>query len=185
VISNDVRWKYELDNTSRSTKYWLWNFRRREQNKIISQTEDLSPILHHFLLLVSHHLPPPSLLLLPLPLFDVGDLVASPVEKKAKMERKSVDVKLTKNIEEMMFGFGDEWPCDREAVDLVDNLVQNYISDLVIRAQKVALQTGKLDKECFVYLVRQETMKFKRINNLLKANEEIHSVQKVDIKEQD
>jgi hypothetical protein len=33
--------------------------------------------------------------------------------------------------------------------------------------------------------VRQETMKFKRINNLLKANEEIHSVQKVDIKEQD
>jgi transcription initiation factor TFIID subunit 13 len=102
-----------------------------------------------------------------------------------EMERKNVDVKLTKNIEEMMFGFGDEWPCDREAVDLVDNLVQNYISDLVIRAQKVALQTGKLDKECFVYLVRQETTKFKRINNLLKANEEIHSVQKVDIKEQD
>lgn len=98
------------------------------------------------------------------------------------MERK---VKLTKNVEEMMFGFGDEWPCDREAVDLVDDLVQKYIQDLVFRAQQIALQTGKLDKECFLYLVRQDTMKFRRINNLLKANEEIHAVQKVDIKEQD
>ena len=101
------------------------------------------------------------------------------------MEGKSVDVKLTKNIEEMMFGFGDEWPCDQQAVELVDHLVQNYIRDLVLRAQKVALHTGKLDKECFVYLVRQETMKFTRIHNLLKANEEIHSVQKVELKEQD
>lgn len=98
------------------------------------------------------------------------------------MERK---IKLSKQVEEMMFGFGDEWPCNPEVVDIVDDLVQKYISNLVIRSQQIALQTGKLDKECFVYLVRQDTMKFKRINNLLKANEEIHSVQKVDIKEQD
>jgi hypothetical protein len=94
-------------------------------------------------------------------------------------------IKLAKSVEEMMFGFGDEWPCDSEAVELVDHLVRGYINDLVIRAQNIALHSGKLDKECFLYLVRQDTSKFKRINHLLQANEEIHSVQKVDIKEND
>jgi hypothetical protein len=101
------------------------------------------------------------------------------------MERGDQRIKLTKSVEEMMFGFGDEWPCDREAVDLVDHLVRSYIHDLVLRAQNIALNSGKLDKECFLYLVRQDTSKFKRINHLLRANEEIHSVQKVDIKEND
>ena len=89
----------------------------------------------------------------------------------------SKKVTFTSSIEEMMFGFGDEWPPDPETVALVEAIASNYIKDLTLKAQEVASLTGKLDKECFLYLVRKETAKFSRISQLLSTYEELKQAQ--------
>ena len=90
------------------------------------------------------------------------------------------------DISEMMFGFGDSWPPNTDAVRTVDSLVTEFIQDLGGRALRVAeLRPDKrLDKECFLYLVRKDRKKFQRVHSLLVANEEIKKHRKLDIKEE-
>mmetsp|Transcript_22177 Transcript_22177/g.30407 ORF Transcript_22177/g.30407 Transcript_22177/m.30407 type:complete len:213 (+) Transcript_22177:1-639(+) len=94
------------------------------------------------------------------------------------------------SIQEMMYGFGDThvFPPNEKSVTLLQNLVTNYIDDLSCRAAEVAeLRNkdglGKLDKECFVFLVRKDRAKFQRVYKLLKASEELKTVQKLEIRE--
>ena len=89
------------------------------------------------------------------------------------------------DIEEMMFGFGDKWPPEEECVKLVESIVTNYIEDLTMRASQIADIRGKLDKECFMFVVRKDRRKFSRIHSLLKANEDLKNAQKTDLKEDD
>lgn len=104
--------------------------------------------------------------------------VAGPPEKKAHGP-------LSNDIADMLFGFGDSWPPNVESVNLIEKLATEYIQDLSARALQVAeiRPSGKLDKECFLYLVRKEKQKFLRINKLLTANKEIKAAQKKDITE--
>ena len=90
----------------------------------------------------------------------------------------------TSNIEEMMFGFGDAWPPDKESVALVEAIAIEYIQNLTLKAQEVASMTGKLDKECFLYLVRKETAKFSRVNQLLSAHEELKQAQDMQLSDE-
>ncbi|RYG96530.1 hypothetical protein EON65_54260 [archaeon] len=73
-------------------------------------------------------------------------------------ERKDKRKKTSKHgmyddIEEIMFGFGDAWPPDSNAVELLELMAVNYIQDLCARSLQVANVTGKLDKECFLFQV--------------------------------
>ncbi len=103
----------------------------------------------------------------------------------SKRSRPSGQSSMYNDIEEMMFGFGDQWPPDEESVKLVESIVTNYIEDLTIRAAQIATvrPNGKLDKECFMFVVRKDRRKFSRIHNLLTANEELKSVQKMEMKD--
>ena len=74
-----------------------------------------------------------------------------------------------------MYGFGDEWPPKSDSVQLMKELVVDYIEGLTQQAILVSETTGKLDKECFVYLTRKDRKKFNRIHQLLVTNEEIKS----------
>lgn len=87
------------------------------------------------------------------------------------------------DIEEMMFGFGDQWPPNEESVKMVETIVTNYIEDLTVRAAQISTLRGKLDKECFMFVVRKDRRKFSRVHHLLKANEELKSVQKMEMKD--
>ena len=93
------------------------------------------------------------------------------------------DNKFYNDIEEMMFGFGDEWPPDSSAVCLLEILVVSYVEDLAVRALEIAELRGKLDKECFMFLVRKDRKKFSRVHKLLKSNEELKTVQKLELRE--
>ena len=88
------------------------------------------------------------------------------------------------DIAEMMFGFGDSWPPNTDAVRCIDSLVTDFVHDMGARALRVAeLRPDKrLDKECFLYLVRKDRKKFQRVHRLLNANDEIKRVKKVDIR---
>jgi hypothetical protein len=108
------------------------------------------------------------------------EYVAGPPAKKARGP-------LSNDIADMLFGFGDSWPPNVESVNLIEKVATEYIQDLSARALQVAdlRPSGKLDKECFLYLVRKERNKFLRINKLLAANKEIKAAQKKDIDDKD
>lgn len=110
---------------------------------------------------------------------------------------------MNEDIEEMMYGFGDEWPPNSETTALMEALVKEYIEDLanrvlffyflkilsfncfaflyvcVYQALEVAEISGKLDKECFQFLFRKDSHKFTRVKKLIEANEELKAVQNV------
>lgn len=83
-----------------------------------------------------------------------------------------------------MFGFGDEWPPDQESVVLVEAIATEYIRNLTLKAQEVASMTGKLDRECFLYLVRKETSKFTRVKQLLSTHEELKQAQSTQLRDE-
>jgi transcription initiation factor TFIID subunit 13 len=85
------------------------------------------------------------------------------------------------DVEEMMYGFGDKWPPDPHSVELVEALTVKYIQEICREAQEVADFTSKLDKNCFLFVIRKDRRKFTRAVQLLKANDEIRRVQKSEI----
>lgn len=105
-------------------------------------------------------------------------------QKQKKMTRKS-KYGMYEDIEEMLFGFGDDWPPAADTVELVEDLAVKYIKDLCQRAVQVAGYTGKLDKQCFMYAVRKDTRKFTRAYALLKANEELRAARTTTIAEEE
>ncbi len=110
--------------------------------------------------------------------FELGD-------NTSKRSRPESSSGMYDDLEEMMFGFGDQWPPEENCVMLVESIVTNYIEDLTARALQISEMRGKLDKECFMFVVRKDRRKFSRINNLLKANEELKAVQKEELAEPD
>ena len=103
-----------------------------------------------------------------------------PSEPATKRQRKS---DMSTDIEEMMYGFGDTWPPNPDCVTLVESVVTRYIEDLALRAKEISDLRGKMDKECFLYVVRKDRSKFSRVCQLLKANEELKNAQKTELKE--
>ena len=93
---------------------------------------------------------------------------------------KAKERSMINDLEEMMYGFGDEWPVDSESVKLLDILVRQYIEDITYRAVQISKLTGELDKECFMYLVRRDRKRFNRIHQLLVTNEELKAAQSFD-----
>jgi transcription initiation factor TFIID subunit 13 len=57
---------------------------------------------------------------------------------KVTRVKKHKQGKFHSDIEEMMFGFGDDWPPNSDAVGVVESLVVSYIEDLAVRALEVA-----------------------------------------------
>ena len=108
----------------------------------------------------------------------VGVPVAVSAYQKKKKRARSL---FYTDLEDMLYGFGDDWPPDASAVTLVDGLVTAYLGDLTSRAVEVADLRGKLDKESFMFLVRKDKKKFSRVHKLIKTNEELKAVQTVEL----
>jgi hypothetical protein len=68
---------------------------------------------------------------------------------------------------------------------MVEKLVEQYIESLAHRAEAVAELRGKLDKECFMFVVRKDRLKFNRVHRLLQANEELKNARQVEFKEKE
>ncbi|WOH15847.1 hypothetical protein DCAR_0935393 [Daucus carota subsp. sativus] len=79
-----------------------------------------------------------------------------------------------KDLQHMMYGFGDDPNPLPETVALVEDIVVEYVTDLVHKAQDIASKRGKLLTEDFLYLVR----KFNRCTELLSMNEELKQARK-------
>ncbi|CAA2972394.1 transcription initiation factor TFIID subunit 13-like isoform X2 [Olea europaea var. sylvestris] len=60
-----------------------------------------------------------------------------------------------KDLQHMMYGFGDNQNPLPETVALVEDIVVEYVTDLVHKAQDTASKRGKLLTEDFLFLIRK------------------------------
>nr|XP_048337332.1 transcription initiation factor TFIID subunit 13-like isoform X2 [Ziziphus jujuba var. spinosa] len=60
-----------------------------------------------------------------------------------------------KELQHMMYGFGDDPNPLPESVALMEDIVVEYITDLVYKAQDIGSKRGKLSVEDFLYQIRK------------------------------
>ncbi|MCE5166851.1 Transcription initiation factor TFIID subunit 13 [Datura stramonium] len=65
-----------------------------------------------------------------------------------------------------------------ETVTLVEDIVVDYVTDMVHKAQDVASKRGKLLTEDFLFLIRKDLPKLNRCTELLSMNEELKQARK-------
>nr|GEW98376.1 transcription initiation factor TFIID subunit 13 [Tanacetum cinerariifolium] len=83
-----------------------------------------------------------------------------------------------KDLQHMMYGFGDDSNPLPETVALVEDIVVEYATDMVHKAQDIASNRGKLLTEDFLFLIRKDTPKLNRCTELLSMNEELKQARK-------
>nr|GEX29170.1 transcription initiation factor TFIID subunit 13 [Tanacetum cinerariifolium] len=65
-----------------------------------------------------------------------------------------------------------------ETVALVEDIVVEYVTDMVHKAQDIASKRGKLLTEDFLFFIRKDTPKLNRCTKLLSMNEELKQARK-------
>nr|CAG4638867.1 EOG090X0JQT [Cyclestheria hislopi] len=83
----------------------------------------------------------------------------------------------SKELRCMMFGFGDDQNPYTESVDLLEDLVIEYITDMTHKAMETG-RTGRVQVEDIVFLVRKDPRKYARVKDLLTMNEELKKARK-------
>lgn len=77
----------------------------------------------------------------------------------------------------MMYGFGDDQNPYTESVDLLEDLVIQYISEITYKAMEVGKQ-GRVTVEDILFLMRKDVRKYTRVRELLLMNEELKKARK-------
>lgn len=83
----------------------------------------------------------------------------------------------SKELRCMMFGFGDDKNPYTETVDLLEDLVIEYIAETTHRAMEIG-RTGRVQVEDIIFLVRKDPRKYSRVKDLLTMNEELKKARK-------
>ncbi|XVF14013.1 hypothetical protein REPUB_Repub09cG0019700 [Reevesia pubescens] len=83
-----------------------------------------------------------------------------------------------KDLQHMMYGFGDDANPLPETVALVEDIVVEYVTDMAHKAQDIGSKRGKLSVEDFLYLVRKDLPKLNRCTELLSMQEELKQARK-------
>ncbi|XP_071497514.1 transcription initiation factor TFIID subunit 13-like [Diadema antillarum] len=83
----------------------------------------------------------------------------------------------TKELRCMMYGFGDDQNPYAETVDLLEDLVLEFITEMTLKATEVGRQ-GRVQVEDIIFLIRKDPRKYSRIKQLLLMNEELKKARK-------
>ena len=92
-----------------------------------------------------------------------------PLEKRKKI--------FTKELRCMMYGFGDDENSYVETVDIMEDLVVDYILETCKQAMDIG-RAGKVTVEDLIFLVRKDPKKYSRVKELLLMNEELRKARK-------
>lgn len=83
----------------------------------------------------------------------------------------------SKELRCMMYGFGDDQNPYTESVDLLEDLVIQYITEVTYKAMEVGRQ-GRVQVEDIMYLMKKDPRKYSRVKDLLLMNEELKKARK-------
>ena len=82
-----------------------------------------------------------------------------------------------KELRCMMYGFGDDQNPFTETVDMLEDLVIQFIIDMSLKAQDVG-KNGKISVEDVLHIVKRDQRKYARVRDLLSMNEELKKARK-------
>jgi len=68
----------------------------------------------------------------------------------------------SKELKYMLYGFGDVQNPLPETVDLVEDLVFEYVYETTLKATQIAAKRGRLQTEDIVFLIRKDKKKYAR-----------------------
>lgn len=77
----------------------------------------------------------------------------------------------------MMHGFGDDANPYEETVDLVEDLVIQFVTEMTLKAMEVG-KNGKVSVNDIIFIVRKDPKKFSRVKDLLMMDEEVRKARK-------
>jgi len=83
----------------------------------------------------------------------------------------------SKELRCMMYGFGDDHNPYTESVDMLEDLVIQFISEVALRAMDIG-RSGRVSVEDVMHLVQRDGRKFARVRDLLTMNEELKKARK-------
>ncbi|XP_060527270.1 transcription initiation factor TFIID subunit 13 [Cylas formicarius] len=83
----------------------------------------------------------------------------------------------SKELRCMMYGFGDDQNPYTESVDIIEDLVIEFITEMTHKAMEIG-RTGRVQVEDIVFLVRKDARKYARVKDLLTMNEELKRARK-------
>lgn len=85
----------------------------------------------------------------------------------------------TKDLTTMMYGFGDDQTPYKESVELVEEIMVDYVAQTMEKAIASATSRGgKPTTEDLIFLVRKDPKKFSRVRELLHLQQEIAAARK-------
>jgi transcription initiation factor TFIID subunit 13 len=79
----------------------------------------------------------------------------------------------TRDLRPMMYGFGDAPQTLPSTVDLMEEMVLEYIMGITQRAGDLGRKRGRFRTEDLIFLVRKDPKRYARIEELLYMNEEL------------
>ena len=94
----------------------------------------------------------------------------SPQQKRKRM--------FARDLKYMMHGFGDDLNPYEDTVDLVEDLVVEFITEMTLKAMDVG-KKGKVHVEDILFLVRKDPKKYTRVKDLLNMNEELKKAKQI------
>ena len=95
--------------------------------------------------------------------------LAAPAPKRKRL--------FTRELKYMMHGFGDDPTPYSETVDLVEDLVIDFILEMTFKTMEVS-KKGRVHVEDIIFLIRKDPKKYARVKDLLMMNEELKKARK-------
>ncbi|BGP40442.1 hypothetical protein JCM10450v2_004424 [Rhodotorula kratochvilovae] len=94
-------------------------------------------------------------------------------QNKAPAQRRLIKRGLfTKDLSQMMYGFGDDHPAP-DTLAFMEELVVEHITDICMQAHMISTNRGKIKVDDFRFALRRDPKKLARIDELLFMQEEI------------
>lgn len=83
----------------------------------------------------------------------------------------------SKELRCMMYGFGDDKNPYTESVDMLEDLVIQFIKETTLKAMETG-RSGRVQVEDIIFLIRKDHKKYSRVKELLTMNEELRKARK-------
>ncbi|KAJ1811744.1 hypothetical protein LPJ56_004173 [Coemansia sp. RSA 2599] len=97
----------------------------------------------------------------------------SQIEVSVKQHQRSR--LFSRELAMLMYGFGDAMPPLSESVDVLEDILIDYINDVCVQAAKVSGKKGKVGVDDFKFVLRKDPKKLARVEELIARNKEIES----------
>ena len=75
-----------------------------------------------------------------------------------------------KDMAYMMYGFGDAKEPDPRTIELMEDMLVEYLTNVAHRSMEVAERRGRMQTEDLLYVIRNDRKKFARVDELLEMN---------------